>query len=77
MVDGFPDGIRIGMQCGIGLFSAYIGLRGGGLVALGPHGPAFGNLRIPAVLLVFVGLLATPVLLMLVSRAYCSSRSRG
>ena len=63
MVDGFPDGIRIGMQCGLGLFIAYIGLHGGGLIADGPHGPAFGDLRTSGVLLVFAGLLATPVLL--------------
>ena len=64
MVDGFPDGIRIGMQCGLGLFIATIGLHGGGLVVAGHHGPAFGDLRMPAVLLVFAGLLATTMLLM-------------
>jgi AGZA family xanthine/uracil permease-like MFS transporter len=62
LVQGFPDSIRLGMQCGIGLFIAYLGLKNGGLVVQGAHGVSFGHLRDPAVMLVFLGMLATPVL---------------
>lgn len=34
MVDGFPDGIRVGMQCGLGLFIALIGLRDDAVLVL-------------------------------------------
>ena len=63
LVEGFPDSIRLGMQCGIGLFIAYLGLKNGGLVVQGAHGVSFGHLREPAVMLVFLGMLATPVLM--------------
>lgn len=63
LVRGFPDPIRLGMQCGIGLFIAYLGLRGGGLLVQGPHGPSFGRLRDPATLLVFAGMVLTPALM--------------
>ncbi len=63
LVQGFPNSIRLGMQCGIGLFIAYLGLKNGGLVVQGAHGVSFGHLRQPAVMLVFLGMLATPVLM--------------
>ena len=62
LVIGFPESVRIGLQCGIGLFIATIGLRNGGLLSPGGH---LGDLRQPAVLLSFAALLATPVLMML------------
>ena len=66
LVQGFPDAIRIGLQCGIGLFIAYLGLRNGGIIASGAHGRvSFGSLRDPFVLLVFVSILLTPVLMSL------------
>lgn len=65
LVQGFPDAIRLGMQCGIGLFIAYLGLKNGGLVVQGAHGVSFGPLRQPAVMLVFLGMLGTPVLVAL------------
>ena len=65
LVQGFPDCIRLGMQCGIGLFIAYLGLKNGGLVVQSAHGVSFGQLRQPAVMLVFLGVLATPVLMAL------------
>ena len=66
LVQGFPDAIRIGLQCGIGLFIAYLGLRNGGIIAGGAHGRvAFGSLRDPSVLLVFASILLTPALMSL------------
>lgn len=66
LVQGFPDSIRLGLQCGIGLFIAYLGLKNGGIVVHDVHGGlSFGSLREPAILLVFLGILATPVLLSL------------
>ena len=66
LVEGFPAAIRIGLQCGIGLFIAYLGLRSGGIIALGTHGRVqFASLRAPAHLLVFASILATPALVAL------------
>jgi adenine/guanine/hypoxanthine permease len=66
VVRGFPESIRVGLQCGIGLFIAYLGLVGGGLVRHAPSGaPAFGDLTMPATLLTFAGLLITPVLMLM------------
>lgn len=61
LVIGIPDCVRIGLQCGIGLFIATIGLRNGGLLSPAGH---LGDLRQPAVLLSGAALLATPVLMM-------------
>jgi AGZA family xanthine/uracil permease-like MFS transporter len=66
IVAGFPDPIKLGIQCGLGLFIALIGLRNGGLVITTARSPiAFGHLSDPGTLLTFIGVLATPVLLML------------
>jgi AGZA family xanthine/uracil permease-like MFS transporter len=66
LVVGFPDPIKLGIQCGLGLFIAYIGLKNGGLIVSTARSPiAFGNLSHPATLLTFIGVLATPVLLVL------------
>jgi AGZA family xanthine/uracil permease-like MFS transporter len=66
VVTGFPDPIKLGIQCGLGLFIAYIGLKNGGLIVIKPaSGIAFGNLAQPATLLTFVGVLAAPVLMVL------------
>jgi len=62
LVIGFPDAVRIGLQCGLGLFIAAIGLRNGGLIGTGGH---FGDLRQPAVLLSALAVIATPVLMVL------------
>jgi AGZA family xanthine/uracil permease-like MFS transporter len=63
IMQGFPEPVLIGMQGGLGLFIAYLGLLNGGLVINSAQGPQFGNLADPAVLLVAVGVLLTPVLL--------------
>ncbi|MBB3174158.1 AGZA family xanthine/uracil permease-like MFS transporter [Endobacter medicaginis] len=60
LVAGFPDCIRIGLQGGLGLFIAAIGLRNGGLLTSAGH---FGDLRQPAVLLSFAALIVTPLLM--------------
>ncbi len=66
IVLGFPAAIRIGLQCGIGLFIAYLGLRSGGIIASGAHGRvSFASLRDPVHLLVFASILATPALVAL------------
>jgi len=66
LVAGFPDPIKLGIQCGLGLFIAYIGLKNGGLIVSTARAPiAFGNLSHPATLLTFVGVLMTPVLMVL------------
>ncbi|WP_428374331.1 NCS2 family permease [Lichenicoccus sp.] len=66
LVQGFPEAIRLGLQCGIGLFIAYLGLKNGGIVMHDAHGGvSFASLRHPAILVVFLGMLFTPVLLAL------------
>jgi adenine/guanine/hypoxanthine permease len=63
IMQGFPAPVLIGMQGGLGLFIAYLGLVNGGLVVNAAGGPQFGSLGDPVVLLVTAGVLATPVLL--------------
>lgn len=58
IVSGFPVSIRIGLQAGIGLFIAYLGLKGGGLIVNDAGGNiAFADLRSPSVMVVFLSLL--------------------
>jgi AGZA family xanthine/uracil permease-like MFS transporter len=63
MVLGFPESIRIGMQCGIGLLIAYIGLSNSGILSHVHGQAAFGALTSPPVLLAFIGMLVTPILI--------------
>ena len=63
IMQGFPEPVLIGMQGGLGLFIAYLGLLNGGLVVNSAQGPGFGNLGDPVVLLAAIGVLLTPVLL--------------
>ena len=63
IMQSFPEPVLIGMQGGLGLFIAYLGLLNGGLVVNSAQGPGFGSLADPVVLLVTAGLLVTPVLL--------------
>jgi AGZA family xanthine/uracil permease-like MFS transporter len=62
IVIGLPPSIRLGIQCSIGFFVAYLGMRSGGLVVVRRGVPAFGDLGDPSVLLTMVGVLATPLL---------------
>jgi AGZA family xanthine/uracil permease-like MFS transporter len=60
IVLGFPESLRIGMQCAIGLLIAYIGLANSGLLAHRGGQPAFAGLDNPTALLAFAGVLITP-----------------
>jgi AGZA family xanthine/uracil permease-like MFS transporter len=63
IMQGFPEPVLIGMQGGLGLFIAYLGLANGGLVVNSAQGPQFGSLHDPVIMLVTAGVLITPILL--------------
>ena len=64
IVAGFPREIRLGLQCGIGFFIAYLGMQNSGLIVNNDVTLIqFGNLNNPATMLAFIGLLFTPLLL--------------
>ena len=64
IADSIPQALKIGVQCGIGLFIAFIGLKNAGLVVDNPATfVALGDLSEPAVLLAFFGILLTIVLI--------------
>lgn len=65
IVAGFPESIRVGMQCGIGLLIAYIGLNNGGLISHANGALAFGSLTDGRVILGLVGVVLTPALVAL------------
>ncbi|MDU0355147.1 NCS2 family permease [Paraglaciecola aquimarina] len=63
IADAIPAALKIGVQCGIGLFIAFIGLKNAGLVV--DHPATFvtiGDLSDPATMLALVGVLLTIVL---------------
>lgn len=65
VAEAIPAELKIGVQCGIGLFIAFIGLKNAGLVV--DHPATFvtlGDLSDPAVLLALAGILFTIVLVM-------------
>lgn len=65
IAEAIPQPLKIGVQCGIGLFIAFIGLKNAGLVV--DHPATFvtlGDLSDPGVLLAFVGIIITVVLVM-------------
>jgi len=66
IIRAFPASIKLGIQCSIGIFIAYLGLKNGGLV-VADHDSfiAFAKLSDPAALLVFIGIVLTPVLIVL------------
>jgi AGZA family xanthine/uracil permease-like MFS transporter len=66
IIRAFPDTIKLGIQCSIGVFIAYLGLKNGGLV-VADQGSfiAFAKLSDPAALLAFIGIVVTPVLIVL------------
>lgn len=63
IADSIPNALKIGVQCGIGLFIAFIGLKNAGLII---HNPAtlvsLGDLSQPVTLLALVGIVGTIVL---------------
>lgn len=65
VAEAIPAELKIGVQCGIGLFIAFIGLKNAGLVI--DHPATFvtlGDLSDPAVLLALAGILFTIVMVM-------------
>jgi AGZA family xanthine/uracil permease-like MFS transporter len=63
LVASFPPPIKIGIQCAIGVFIAYVGLTGSGIVVGHPTTLiALGHLANPGTALALAGVLATPVL---------------
>ena len=56
IADAIPHGVKVGIQCGIGFFIAFIGLKSVGIVV--PHDVTFvsiGNLTAPSAVLVLAG----------------------
>lgn len=63
IADSIPASLKIGVQCGIGLFIAFIGLKNAGLIVDNPATfVSLGDLSNPAVLLAFVGIIFTVIL---------------
>lgn len=64
IVSAFPESIKLGMQCSIGIFIAFLGLHNAGLI-VGDSASliAFAKLSNAGVLLAFFGILMTAVLL--------------
>jgi AGZA family xanthine/uracil permease-like MFS transporter len=63
IAEAIPAALKIGVQCGIGLFIAFIGLKNAGLVVDNPATfVSIGNLSEPATLLALAGIILTIVL---------------
>jgi len=63
IADAIPAALKIGVQCGIGLFIAFIGLKNAGLIVDSPATfVGLGDLSQPAVLLAFLGIIFTIIL---------------
>lgn len=63
IADSIPPALKIGVQCGIGLFIAFIGLKNAGLIVDSPATfVELGDLSSPPVLLAFIGIIFTVVL---------------
>lgn len=63
IAEAIPHALKIGVQCGIGLFIAFIGLKNAGLIA--DHPATFvtiGDLSEPATMLALLGIIFTIVL---------------
>jgi adenine/guanine/hypoxanthine permease len=65
IIKGFPDPMRIGIQCGLGLFIAWVGLKSSGLLVLSKDSVGFAPLTSAASLLAYAGLLITALLVAL------------
>jgi AGZA family xanthine/uracil permease-like MFS transporter len=64
IAEAVPEALKIGVQCGIGLFIAFIGLKNAGLVASNPATfVTIGDLSQPTTLLALFGILLTVVLI--------------
>lgn len=63
IAQAIPDALKIGVQCGIGLFIAFIGLKNAGLIVDNPATfVALGDLSQPATMLALAGIVFTIVL---------------
>jgi AGZA family xanthine/uracil permease-like MFS transporter len=66
IVAAFPEPIKLGMQCSIGMLVAYLGLKNGGLIVTGAGGSiSFGSLSDPVVMMITVAIVLTPMLVVL------------
>ncbi|MDT0581988.1 NCS2 family permease [Brumicola blandensis] len=65
IAEAIPAALKIGVQCGIGLFIAFIGLKNAGLIVDNPATfVGLGDLSEPAVLLALFGIIFTIVLVL-------------
>jgi AGZA family xanthine/uracil permease-like MFS transporter len=63
IAEAIPGALKVGVQCGIGLFIAFIGLKNAGLVVDNPATfVALGDLSEPATMLALLGIVFTIVL---------------
>jgi AGZA family xanthine/uracil permease-like MFS transporter len=64
IAEAIPPALKIGVQCGIGLFIAFIGLKNAGLIADNPATfVMLGDLSDPSVMLAFAGIIFTVVMM--------------
>ncbi|HAI72536.1 MAG TPA: guanine permease, partial [Alteromonas australica] len=64
IAESIPPSLKIGVQCGIGLFIAFIGLKNAGLIVDNPATfVQLGDLSEPAVMLALIGIIFTIVLM--------------
>ncbi len=64
IAEAVPEALKIGVQCGIGLFIAFIGLKNAGIVVSNPATfVSIGDLSQPVTLLALFGILLTIVLM--------------
>ncbi|NDV89918.1 NCS2 family permease [Alteromonas sp. 345S023] len=64
VADAIPPTLKIGVQCGIGLFIAFIGLKNAGLIVDNPATfVQLGDLSDPAVMLALAGIIFTIVMM--------------
>ena len=65
IAEAIPAALKIGVQCGIGLFIAFIGLKNANLIVDHPATfVALGDLSNPAVLLAFAGIIFTVIMML-------------
>ncbi len=70
IAEAIPEALKVGVQCGIGLFIAFIGLQNAGLVVDNPATlVTLGDLSEPSVLLALAGIIFTAVMLILKVKA--------
>lgn len=63
LIEAIPRELKLAITCGIGLFIAFIGLKGGGVIVSNPATfVSLGSFKDPAPMLVLVGLILTAVM---------------